>query len=232
MLVIIVGAGRVGIDLIEILLSDGYDISVIEKDRNRASELSEKFDILVIQGDATDLDILRDAHVESADIFVAVTGDDNVNLVASQLAQKVFKVKKIIARVNNPRNEVIFSQLGITNTVSTTRASAIFIKNEIGDIKTVLAVAGGKAQVLEVNVTEESSVLNKKIMEAGLPSGCSVVTILRAGEGVIIPDGKTVFRKGDVVTLLVHKDRMREVRHLFLEKNGGLSKIKNILSKK
>lgn len=232
MLVVIVGAGRVGMDLIELLLPEAYDISVIEVDRNRADELSEKFDILVIQGDATDLDILRDAHIESANIFVAVTGDDNTNLVSCQLAKKVFKTRKIIARVNNPKNENIFSQLGITNTVSTTRASAMFIKNEISDIKTVLSVAGGKAHVLEVNVTEESSVARKKLMEAKLPSGCTVVTILRAGEGNIIPDGKTVFERGDVVTLFVHKDRLKEVRQLFVEKNGGLSRIMNLLSKK
>jgi len=232
MLAVIVGAGRVGMDLIELLLPEGYDISVIELDKSRAGEMSEKFDILVIQGDATSLDILRDSHIESADIFVAVTGDDNANLVSSQLAKKVFKVRRIIARVNNPRNENIFSQLGITNTVSTTRASAMFIKNEISDIKTVLSVAGGKAHVLEVNVTKESFVLNKKIMEAKIPSGCSVVTVLRAGEGNIIPDGKTIFEEGDVVTLLVHKDRLKEVRHLFLGKNGGFSKIMQLLSKK
>lgn len=231
MLAIIVGAGRVGMDLIQLLLPEGYDISVIEQDRSRAAEMSEKFDILVIHGDATDLDILRDAHVESADIFIAVTGDDNANLVSSQLAKKVFKIRKIVARVNNPRNEAIFSQLGITNTVSTTRASAMFIKNEIGDIKTVLSVAGGKAHVLEVSVSEESQVYGKMILEAKLPPNCNIVTILRAGEGNIIPDGKTVFQIGDVVTLLAHKDRLKEVRQLFLEKSSGLSRISRLLKK-
>jgi len=232
MLAVIVGAGRVGMDLIELLLPEAYDISVIEIGRSRADELSEKFDILVIHGDATDLDILRDAHIESADIFVAVTGDDNANLVSCQLAKKVFNVRKIIARVNNPRNENVFTQLGIMNTVSTTRASAMFIKNEISDITTVLSLAGGKAHVLKVNVIEESSVAGKKIMESKLPSGCSVVTIQRAGEGNVIPDGRTVFGVGDVVTLLVHKDRLKEVRQLFTGKSAGISRIMHLLSRK
>ncbi len=229
MLAVIIGAGRVGMDLIELLLPEGYDISVIEVDRTRADEMSEKFDILVIHGDATDLAILRDAMIESADVLIAVTGDDNVNLVASQLTQKVFKVKKIIARVNNPRNEAIFTQLGINNTVSTTRSSAMFIKNEIGDIKTVFA--GGNLVGLQVTVSKGSFVSDKQVMEIDFPRDCLVMTIDRRGEGTVLPEGRTRFLPQDRVTLLIHKDREREVKELFLEK-GKLSKIKNFLAKK
>lgn len=217
MYVVIIGGGRVGKDLAKLLLPEGHDVVLMEKDERLAEQLSKEFDALIIEGDGTDLDYLKDAGLNKADVLVAVTGDDKSNLISCQLAKRMFKVPTVIGRVNKPKNEGVFSSLGIENTVSTTRASSMQIKNNIGDSRTVLTVGERDAQLLEFNVTEESPVSHKKIKHAGLPKGAIIVDIVR-GENSVIPDGNTQLKPDDIVTVLARVNTVKQVKKLFEKK--------------
>lgn len=214
MYVVIVGGGRVGTDLTRLLLPEGHDIVLMEDDGDLAEKIANQFDALIINGDGTNLDALKDAGVNKADVFVAVTGDDNVNLISCQLAKKLFKVETVIGRVNDPKNEGVFSSLGIDDTVSTTRASAIQIKNNIGDTKTLLTVGGRETQVIEFTVADGSHAAHQKISKIGLPRGTIIVDILRADRS-ILPDGETILRPGDIVTALARLESVQDVKKLF-----------------
>lgn len=217
MYVVIIGGGRVGKDLAKLLMPEGHDVVLLEKDEELSNTLSKQFDALIIHGDGTDLEYLKDAGVNKADVVVPVTGDDKVNLIAAQLADKIFKVPNIIARVNEPKNEGVFSNLGVENTISTTRASAMQIKNSIGESKTILTVGGKEAQLMDMKVKESSPIAHKQIKSAGLPKGSIVVSIMR-GDKTLIPEGSTNIRPGDIVTVLVRFPHVKQVKKLFGEK--------------
>ena len=214
MYVVVVGGGRIGKDLTRLLLPENHDVVLIERGEELAENLAKQFDALIINGDGTDLDALKDAGLNKADVFVAVTGDDNVNLISCQLAKNLFKVPNVIGRVNDPKNEGVFSSLGIENTISTTRASAIQIKNNIGDTKTLLTVGGRETQVLEFTVADGSPVAHQKISMAGLPKETIIADIMR-GDNSILPDGETILRPGDLVTILTRPHNMSEVKKMF-----------------
>ncbi len=214
MYVVIVGGGRVGSDLTRLLIPEGHDVVLMESDEELANDLAKQFDALIIEGDGTDLDILKDAGLNKADVFIAVTGDDNVNIISCQLAQNIFKVPTVIGRVNNPKNEGVFSSLGVENMVSTTRASSVQIKNNIGDTKTLLSIGGRETQVLEFTVIDGSPISHQKIATGGLPKGTIIVDIMR-GDNSILPDGETILRPGDIVTVLTRPKNLKEVKKMF-----------------
>lgn len=217
MYIILIGGGRVGKDLAKLLMPEGHDVVLIEREEELAEMLSKEFDALIVNGDGTDLGILKDAGVNKADVLVSVTGDDKTNLIAAQLAERIFKIPTVIGRVNDPKNEGVFSSLGVENTVSTTRASAMQIKNTIGDTKTILSIGGKEAQLMEITVKEGSPVANKSIKDAGLPKGCVIVSILR-GDKTLIPEGDTIIRPDDIVTILARMNFIDQVKKLFHEK--------------
>lgn len=217
MYVVIVGGGRVGTDLAKLLLPEGHDVVLMEKKEGLADTLSKQFDALIVEGDGTDIEFMKDAGVNKADALIAVTGDDKVNLISAQLADKIFKVPNIIARVNDPKNEGVFANLGVENTISTTRASAMKIKNSITDSKTILTVGGKEAQLMDIQVKDKVPIAHKKIKDAGLPKGTIIVSIMR-GDKTLIPDGNTMIRPGDIVTLLARLQYVNQVKQLFTEK--------------
>ncbi len=217
MYVVIIGGGRVGRDLARLLLPEGHDVVLMEQDEQLAEDLSKEFDALIIRGDGTDLEYLKDAGLNKADVLVAVTGDDNVNVISSQLAKKIFQVPTVIARVNEPKNEGVFTNLGIENTISTTRASAMQIKNSIGDTRTIMSLGGREAQLMELEVKQESKIAHKRLKDAGLPKGVIVVDLMRQDNSKI-PDGNTQFKPGDIVTVIARKNTVKQVKKLFEKK--------------
>lgn len=217
MYIVIVGGGRVGKDLAKLLLPEGHDIVLMEKDNSRAEDLAKEFDVLVIEGDGTELDYLKDAGLNRADALVAVTGDDKANLIMCQLAEDIFKVPTVLGRVNDPKNEAVFTQLGVENTISTTRASAMQLKNTLSETKTILTVGDKEAELLEFNVKQESPIAHKKIKNAGLPKGVIIVDIMRKGDS-IIPDGNTQIKPDDTVTAIARTNVVKQIKKLFEKK--------------
>ncbi len=172
---------------------------------------------MIINGDGTDIKYLEDAGTEKADVFVAVTGDDKTNLISCQIAKKNFSVGRTVARVNEPKNESVFNELGIDIAISTVTAASIVIKNAVtsGELMTLLTLEGGGMEMVELRIHEDSSAANKAIEELRLPDDCVLTAIIRGGH-VIFPKGKTVIKVGDLVMVLTTTERIDKLERVFV----------------
>ncbi len=201
MFIIIAGGGKVGSYLVRDLSRRKHSVVIIEKRPERCRLIAEENqDALVIQGDACDIRYLEEAGAEKADVIAAVTGDDDDNLVICQIAREVFKVPRIIARVNDPRNEKIFTQVGFRHAISATSIIGRLIEEEasFGDLLRLGFLKEGNLVLVETELPLNSPVSGYKISEIGFPKDCVLLAIIR-GEEVIIPKGGTVLTPGDKI---------------------------------
>lgn len=209
MYVIIAGGGKVGRYLARDLSAKGYTIALIERRRERSQDIAMELpNIMVIHGDACDANFLEDAGIDRADVVVAVTGDDDDNLVVSQLATEVYGIKRVIARVNNPKNEKIFRVLNVGIPISATSIIGRIVEEEatIEDIVTILPLKEGKLSIVEARVPEGSSVDGRKISEIGFPKDCILIALAR-DDDLIIPRGSTTLKRGDIVFAMTKIDK-------------------------
>lgn len=197
--IIIVGGGNLGYHLAKRLGERNY-VVLIEKDPEIGKSLANNTDVLVIHGDGCDPEVLKQAGIKKADVVAAVTGNDEDNLIICQLAKDVFKVKRTIAKVNNPKNEKIFNQLGVDVAIDSTNIIAKIIEDEIRweDFINLLTFKKGKLSILRIDLPENSPVLNKKIKDIKLPPDSVLVAVMRNGE-IIIPKGDLVLKEKDEV---------------------------------
>src|SRR5215470_9242710 len=165
MYIIIVGGGGVGYYLARTLVKANHEVLLLERDRAAHRRLSEELGEVVMQGDGCEVRIMEEAGGARADAVVAVTGDDDDNLVICQMAKMKFNVPRTIARVNNPRNEVIFHRLGIDATVSSTKIIYNLIEQEIetGEVIPLAALSRGNIEIVEVEISIKSPVLGKMV---------------------------------------------------------------------
>ncbi|MDI3280101.1 MAG: TrkA family potassium uptake protein [Bacillota bacterium] len=225
MRIVVVGAGKVGYYLIKTLLDRGHEVSFVERDGGRCRRLAEELDILAVNGDGTDLATLVDAGADEAEVVAAVTGRDEVNLVVCQLAKKRLKTKKVVARVNNPKNREVLQRLGVDIAVSGTALIADAIEEEIlwQNMRTLLRLRHRNLSLLEVELPESSPAEGRAVRDLApaLPPGCILVALVR-GEEVLLPRGSTVLAAGDVVVALVQEGAEEALRRVLqgLERRG------------
>jgi len=206
MFAIIVGGGRVGSYLAKSLSEDGHRVSVIEERETVLNKLQKEVPKAeIIEGDGSDPENLEKAGANKADLLAAVTGQDEDNIVIGQLAKFTFKVDRVIARVNNPKNEWLFTkQWGIDVAVSAVHIIAKIIQEEatLGDIITLLKLKKGEISLVEFNVSETSKSVGKAIKELPLPPETVLIAaILRDGK-IIVPKGETTLQAGDKILAL------------------------------
>lgn len=203
MYIVIVGAGRIGFNLAQKLIQDKHVVVVIEKDKTRSEGISQNLDAMVINGDGCEPHCLEEAQVRRADVVAAVTADDEDNLVICQLAKEVFGVRRTVARVNNPRNERIFNELGVDVPVNSTAIIAKIIEEESSfeDFINLMTFKRGKLALVRVDVSSESPVIDKCVKDIKLPENSVLVSIVR-GDKIIVPRGETVLKKGDDIIAL------------------------------
>ncbi len=221
MRIVIIGAGKVGTFIAADLIENGHDVTVVERDsqqvdRRRPTEGLEGVEWVV--ADACEISELSRAGLESADVVLAVTGDDEDNLVTSLLAKQEFGVPRVIARVNHPANEWMFTEMwGVDIAVSAPHLLSALVEEAVtvGSMVRLLQVAGGRARLIEVTLTADSPILGRSIVDAGFPRGSSVVAIVRAGD-VVVPRGDTMFHLGDEVLALVTDESEAEVSALLI----------------
>lgn len=210
MKIIIAGGGKVGFYLTRELSEKGHQVFLIERRPERAARIAESVpEAIVIHGDACDHEYLEQARIDEADIVIAVTGDDDDNLVISQLAKEVYGVGRVIARVNNPKNEKIFRLLNVDVPVAATSMIVKIVEEEaaLDGLVTLLPLADSgeeEFRIVETSVKPESPVVGRKIEELGLPRDCVLVAIVREGK-VVIPRGSTTLEAQDTVYALVSK---------------------------
>ena len=217
--IVIVGAGRIGFHLAQKLLQDKHTVTVIEKDKAKCEGISLNLDAIVINGDGCEPRFLENAEVGRADVLVAVTADDEDNLVACQLAKEVFGVRRTVARVNNPKNEHIFAELGVDVPINATKIIAKIIEEEVSfeDFINLMTFKRGKLALVRVDLSSDSPVIDKRVRDLALPENSVLVTIVR-GENIIVPKGDTVLQKGDDLVALTTIENEQQLLDLMVGK--------------
>jgi trk system potassium uptake protein TrkA len=217
--VVIAGGGSVGKFIAEQLHKGGHEVLIIDNDPavvRRAIADREPEGVPWFQADACEVSKLAEANVDKADVVAAVTGDDEDNLVTSLLAKQEFGVPRVVARVNNPKNEWMFNQMwGVDVAVSTPHLITALVEEavSVGSFVRLLSFEGGKAKLAEVTLATGSPAADKEISELGLPRDSTVVAVIR-NDRVVVPRGDTLIRVGDEVLVLVTVDSEEEVRQI------------------
>lgn len=217
MYIIVVGAGKVGYYLAKTLLMEDNEVLLIERDHSKVEYYSERLGSVVVRGDGAEASTLERAGAARADVVVAVTGDDEDNLVICQVAKNKFRVGRTIARVNNPKNEHLFRLLGVDVTVSQTN----FILNLIGQAIPersfihLMNLRHAGLAIVEARISERSPVVNVSIEDLNLPVSCAIAAIAR-GTDVIVPTSQTRIEAGDEIIAVTHLSEEGQLRDILV----------------
>jgi trk system potassium uptake protein TrkA len=218
MFVLIVGGGKVGLNTARQLMQLGHEIALVEQRRTRYDLIAEWLgEDALVYGDGTEVWVLEKAGIGRADLVVAVTGDDEDNIIISQVAKLKFGVPKVVARVNNPFNQPTFDLLGVENTVCATTAMLNLIMHELPTHKFVhlLSLKREQVEVVELEVGEDSPFAEKYVQDIDLPEGVLLAAIVRAGHA-LVARGSTEILPGDYVLCLLTPGMEKELIKVFL----------------
>jgi trk system potassium uptake protein TrkA len=218
MKVVIAGAGAVGMFVASDLRSAGHEVLVIERRADLVARLRPASDVELFVGDACEVSTLDEAGIADADVMVAATGEDQVNLVISLLAKQEFSVPRVVARINEPRNKWLFNpSWGVDVSVSTPHLLTALIEEavSVGSLVRLLEFGGGEAQLIEVTLAEDSPADGKSILELAVPRDASIVAVVRRGH-VVVPRGDTVVQIGDEVLALTTPASEEAVKRILI----------------
>lgn len=198
MKMVIVGGGKVGWNLARIMLERRHTVSLIERDRQKCEKLADELDAAIFRGDGTNVAVLEAAGTQDADVFMTVTGSDQDNLVACQVARDHFHAKKVISRVNDPRNIETFRVLGIENIVSSTDILTKMIEQEadLAHMHLIATLNQGKAGICSMTLPSNTALDGVALKDISLPRGTLVISLIRRG-ALTIPNGSTLLQAGD-----------------------------------
>jgi trk system potassium uptake protein TrkA len=216
MYIIVVGGGKVGHFLAKHLSFDKHTVVLIEKDKKICQEIASDLDILVVNGNGCDPRCLEEAGIERADVVAAVTGEDEDNIIICQIAKERFNIERTVGRVNDSKNEKIFSKLGVDVPIDATAIIAKIIEEEVSftDFVNLMSFKRGKLAIVRVDLPQNSPVINKYIRDLALPADSVLVSIIRQEE-VIVPKGDTQLLAGDdVIALTSVKNEKRLLKFL------------------
>ncbi|HWC85897.1 MAG TPA: NAD-binding protein [Solirubrobacteraceae bacterium] len=222
MYVIIAGGGKVGWNLARELIAKGQEVSLIESDHRRYRVIEEELEHAVQYGDATELWVLERAGIQRADLVIAVTGDDEDNMIICQVAKEKYEVVRIVARVNNPRNLQHFKLLGIQPAVSATDLILRLIEHEVPEYGLVqlLALEEERLEIIELEVAEGSPVAGRRVSDIRLPDGSLIISVLRGGNG-FVPKADSVINAGDQVLLILDPGLEETITMQFASNGAG-----------
>ncbi len=218
MRVMIAGGGRTGSHLAGLLLAQGHDVRIVEDRPATIANLHRELPTeVIIEGDPTDPNVLEQAGIREAHVLAAVTPDDADNLVIAALGRIQFGVRRIIGRVNNPRNAWLFNQdFGIDVALNQADVMAKLIEEEmsLGDMMTLLKLRRGEYSIVEEKLPPQSPMFNAPLKDLPLPNECVIAAVIRKGK-MLIPRGTMTFEEGDEVLAVVHNDSLDELKALF-----------------
>lgn len=229
MYIIVVGGGKVGYQLTKLLLFQGHEVMLIEKDKGKVAGMMDELGDSILQGDGSAVETLTEAGANRADAVVAVTGHDEDNLVICQLSKMMFFTRRTIARVNNPVNEPTFSSLGVDSTVNATRLINALIQEQVKAhdmLIPLFTMRGGDAEIVQTHISPASPVVNKKIRDFVLPKGTLIIAIYRGNE-LLIPRGDTLLMEDDQVMVLVRKVHEEVLKQILIAPAAAKKVAKN-----
>jgi trk system potassium uptake protein TrkA len=201
MYAIVAGGGKVGANLTRSLLRMGHEVTLIEQSQYRFERVQDEFEDQILLGDATELHVLERAGIaRPPELVLAVTGDDEDNLIICQLAREGYRVPKVIARVNDPRNQEHFDLLDIDQTVCSTLNILGLVEHEVPEhgIVRLLDLRKENLEIVELQVDRDSPAAGKRVAGLHLPEGARVISVMRNGRSALALDS-TVLRPGDQV---------------------------------
>jgi trk system potassium uptake protein TrkA len=218
MKVAIAGAGSVGTAIAGDLHANGHEVIVFEQDPDLVERLRPTIDITWIAADACEVSSLDAGGMATVDVVVAATGDDEDNLVISLLAKQEFAVPRVVARVNHPKNQWLFTETwGVDVSVSTPQLLTALVEEavSVGSLVRLLRFEGGSAHLVEITLAEDSPAVGIPIADLGFPRDATVVAVVRT-DRLVVPRGDTVLQAGDEVLVLVTADAETQVQALFI----------------
>jgi trk system potassium uptake protein len=202
--VIVVGAGKVGLNLARELIDKGNELTIVENSARRYATVEEELEHRAQYGDGSELWVLERAGIERADMVIAVTGDDEDNILICQVAREKYGVERVIARCNNPRNLQHFELLGVKPAVSATDLILRLIEHEVPryGLLHLLDLPQERLEIIEVEVAQGSPADGTQVRDLGIPEGSLVISILRDGTG-FVPLADSEVKAGDEVLLVL-----------------------------
>ena len=216
------GGGKVGWNLARELIEKDHEVTLIEQDRRRYLIIEEELEHAVQYGDSTELWILERAGIQRADMVIAVTGDDEDNMLICQVAKEKYLVDRIIARVNNPRNLEHFELLGIRPVVSATDLILRLIEHEVPEYGLVhlLDLPEQRLEIIEMLLRENSRAAGQRVGDLQMPEGTLLISVLRDGEG-FVPVADTVLEAGDEILAVLDPRVEEDLTAYFGPADGG-----------
>ncbi len=216
MYAIIAGGGKVGFFLARELIEQGHEVLIIENNPERADFIANELGNVVLRGNADEASTLAEAGAERADVVVAVTGDDEDNLVLLQVAKRRFGTRRTIARINDPRNENLFRMLGIDATMNATQVMLSVLEQEIpqANLVPLLRLRNTDVEVVEAVVDTRSRLTGRPLNSVELPPESTIAVVIRKG-AAFFPNGSTVLEAGDEVVALTRNAHEPRLRGLF-----------------
>ena len=221
MYVLVAGGGKVGANVTRTLLRQGHEVTLIEQRSDRFRALEEEFDYRVQRGDATELHVLERAGIgRPPRLVLAVTGDDEDNIVICEIAQKRYFVPKVISRVNDPRNQSHFDLLGVAPTVCATSSIMALIEHEVpeNDLIRLLQLRDDELEIVEVPIAADSPSSGKRVDQLNMPEGTRLISVARDGRSEIAT-GTTKLETGDRVLAILRPGCEDELRKALLKRS-------------
>ncbi len=210
MYVIIMGGGRVGLALANLLIDDGHDITLIENDEALSADVAADLDALVIHGNGTSSKVLEETNIEDADYFIATTGNDEANLLSCILVRK-YNVPKIIARVSNPDHEEAFKEVGIDRVISPEITAAEQLQQFVTmpNVAKLTTLGEGDAEILEMTITNDK-VVGKRFKDISPTKEYIIIATYQNGK-LVIPQPDNTVSRGEKISILVKRGTFKKV---------------------
>lgn len=214
MYMIVIGGGRVGYYLTKALLDEGHEVLIVEKDATVCETICDELGSICLRGDGCEAATLDEVGTSRADMLIAVTGDDEDNLVACQVAKHKFNVSRTIARIRNPQNETLFKKLGIDVAVSSTNIILENIEEEVPThpLTHLLTLRDKGLEIVEVKIPPESTTVGKPVKELSLPKGSRLVLIISKVGRPRMPAANTILQAGDQIIALTTPETEEALR--------------------
>lgn len=209
MYIIIMGGGRVGLSLANLLIEEGYDITLIESDESLCAEVAAELDGLVICGNGTNSKLLEETNIEDADFFIATTGNDEANLLSCILVRK-YDVPNIIARVSNPDHEEAFKEVGIDNVISPEITAAGYLQKLVTrpNVAELITLGEGDAEILDMTITNDK-IVGKRYKDISPTKDYIIIATYQNGK-LVIPQPNNTITRGEKVSVLVKRGSFKK----------------------